>query len=56
MYTLRDVNKLRATRGWPRLMALEYYVNLGKKLNEPVAANVLKGYAEEMNRLGKRGY
>jgi len=27
-YTMRDVNRLRMDRGWPKLMALEYYWDL----------------------------
>ena len=31
IYTMRDVNRLRMDRGWPKLMALEYYIELAQE-------------------------
>jgi len=42
---MRDVNLLRSQKGWPRMMALQYYINLGAKSRcDNVSGNLKKAY------------
>jgi hypothetical protein len=43
-YTMRDVNRLRMDRGWPRLVALEYYINLARYGGNDASDNLKKAY------------
>jgi hypothetical protein len=43
-YTMRDVNRLRMDRGWPRLVALEYYINLARYSGNDASDSLKKAY------------
>ena len=46
-YTMRDVNRLRVTRGWPRLIAMEYYIDLAQLLGDVVSKTLQDNYDRE---------
>jgi len=43
-YTMRDVNRLRMDRGWPRLVALEYYITLASYGGNDASDSLKKAY------------
>jgi len=44
MYTMRDVNRLRMDRGWPKLMALEYYIKLSQTTGDSLSDTLKNAY------------
>ena len=46
-YTMRDVNKLVMSRGWPRLVAMEYYIELAQLLGDSVSQTLQENYNRE---------
>ena len=49
-YTMRDVNKLVMSRGWPRTIAMEYYISLAELLGDVVSQTLQDNYKREVNR------
>ena len=49
-YTMRDVNRLRIDRGWPRLIAMEYYIDLAQLLGDVVSQTLQENYNREVNK------
>jgi len=47
-YTMRDVNKLIMSRGWPRVMAMEYYIDLAELLGDEVSQTLQDNYQREV--------
>ena len=47
-YTMRDVNRLRIDRGWPRLIAMEYYIDLAQLLGDSVSKTLQDNYQREV--------
>lgn len=46
-YTMRDVNKLIMARGWPRLMAMEYYIELCLFTSDNASNTLVENYNRE---------
>ena len=53
MYTLRDVNNLIMDRGWPRMLAMEFYMGLGEKTGEGVSETLDTCYHRELRKFPK---
>ena len=47
-YTMRDVNKLIMSRGWPRWIAMEYYIDLAQLLGDSVSKTLQDNYQREV--------
>lgn len=45
-YTMRDVNRLRMDRGWPKLMALEYYWELSLLDGNNASQSLMRAYTK----------
>jgi hypothetical protein len=50
-YTMRDVNRLRMDRGWPRLVALEYYINLALITGDDASDSLKKAYTSARRQI-----
>jgi len=49
-YTMRDVNRLRMDRGWPKLMALEYYIELAQESGNDASRSLMMAYTVERRK------
>ena len=49
-YTMKDVNRLIITRGWPRLIAMDYYIDLAVLLGDSVSKTLQENYNREVNK------
>ena len=49
-YTMRDVNRLRMDRGWPKLMALEYYIELAQESGNDASRSLMMAYTAERRK------
>lgn len=49
-YTMRDVNRLRMDRGWPKLMALEYYIKLAQESGNDASRSLMMAYTVERRK------
>ena len=47
-YTMRDVNRLVMSRGWPRVIAMEYYIHLAELLGDEVSQTLQDNYQREV--------
>jgi hypothetical protein len=50
VYTMKDVNRLRMDRGWPKLMALEYYIDLANLAGNEASRSLMLAYTEERRK------
>jgi len=49
-YTMRDVNRLIMSRGWPRVIAMSYYIDLAVVLGDVVSKTLQENYNREVNK------
>ena len=47
-YTMRDVNRLIMARGWPRMMAMAYYITLAYASGDDVSQTLQDNYDREL--------
>jgi hypothetical protein len=53
LYTMEDVNKVIMDRGWPRLVAMSYFIDLADVTGQMVSDNLKNNYSRE-NRTNAR--
>ena len=53
LYTMQDVNKVIMDRGWPRLVAMSYFIDLADVTGQMVSDNLKNNYSRE-NRTNAR--
>jgi len=47
LYTMQDVNKVIMDRGWPRLVAMSYFIDLADVTGQMVSDNLKNNYSRE---------
>ena len=47
LYTMEDVNKVIMDRGWPRLVAMSYFIDLADVTGQMVSDNLKNNYSRE---------
>jgi hypothetical protein len=53
LYTMEDVNKVIMDRGWPRLVAMSYFIDLADVTGQMISDNLKNNYSRE-NRTNAR--
>ena len=53
LYTMEDVNKVIMNRGWPRLVAMSYFIDLADVTGQMISDNLKNNYSRE-NRTNAR--
>ena len=53
LYTMQDVNKVIMDRGWPRLVAMSYFIDLADVTGQMISDNLKNNYSRE-NRTNAR--
>tara|TARA_R110000868_G_scaffold116345_3_gene309888 strand:+ start:2550 stop:2714 length:165 start_codon:yes stop_codon:yes gene_type:complete len=49
-YTMKDVNKLMADRGWRQNQAMSYYIEIGAKTGSGVSKSLENNYNRAMKK------
>jgi len=47
-YTMKDVNRVVMSRGWPRIIAMSYFIDLADKTGQNVSYNLEDNYNKEV--------
>jgi len=50
-YTMKDVNKLMADRGWRQTQAMDYYIKIGAKTGAGVSKSVESNYKRALKNI-----
>tara|TARA_R110000868_G_C10347953_1_gene715986 strand:+ start:102 stop:323 length:222 start_codon:yes stop_codon:yes gene_type:complete len=48
VYSMRDVNRMVMQRGWARMAAMEYCIDIAHLTDKKVSDNLKKNYAKEV--------